>query len=139
MKVEKKKFEINKKLQIAQAIMQGIQGVQAAYASGSAIPIVGAATGPVFAALAALATGLNIAKIRNTTFEGGSSSGSVSAPSAPVPSVDVPTVQGQNSQEVTTSTQGLANSNQNKVYILQSELEASQGDSTQVSVVSKIG
>jgi hypothetical protein len=74
----KKQFEINKKIQIAQAVVQGIQSVLAAYSSGSAIPIVGAVTGPLFAALAAVNAGVQVAKIKNQTFEGGGS-----APSAP--------------------------------------------------------
>jgi hypothetical protein len=74
----KKQFEINKKVQIAQALIQGVQAVLSAYSSGSAIPIVGAVTGPLFAALAAVSVATNIAKIKNQQFEGGGA-----APSAP--------------------------------------------------------
>lgn len=70
-KAAKKNFEINKKLQIAQATIQGVQAVLAAYSSGAAIPVVGAVTGPLFAAAAAVATVANIAKIKAATFEGG--------------------------------------------------------------------
>lgn len=73
-KLAKKQFEINKKLQIAQAVIQGIQAVLAAYSSGSSIPIVGAVTGPLFAGLAAVAVGANIAKIKNSKFESSSAS-----------------------------------------------------------------
>jgi hypothetical protein len=91
----KKQFEINKKLQIAQALIQGVQAVLAAYSSGSAIPVVGAVTGPVFAALAAATVVANIAKIKNSKFEGGSAAastgggGSASAASAATPSFNL--------------------------------------------------
>ena len=67
----KKTFEINKKQQIAAAIMQGTQAVLAAFSSGSAIPVVGAVAGPAFAALAAIAATKNINKIKSSTFGGG--------------------------------------------------------------------
>ena len=77
-RVAKKKFETNKKLQIAMAIVQGVQATLAAYSSGSAIPVVGAVTGPLFAALAAATSVANIVKIKNSTFQGsgGGSGGS---------------------------------------------------------------
>ena len=67
----KKKFEIDKKQQIAAAVIQGIQAVLSAFSSGSAIPVVGAVTGPAFAALAAIAAAKNIQAIKSTTFQGG--------------------------------------------------------------------
>lgn len=84
--IAKKQFEINKKIQIGQAIFQGIQATLAAYSSGSAVPIVGAVTGPIFAAAAAVQAAVQIAKIKSQTFEG-SSGGAVSAPSASTPNV----------------------------------------------------
>lgn len=138
LKLEKKKFEINKKLQVAQAVMQGTQAVLAAYASGSAIPVVGAVTGPLFAAAAGVAAALNVAKIKATTFEG---NGTVSTPSAPAPSVN-PSIQqtdneGPGNTSDTSSIQGSTKSN--KVFILQSELEAASEENRQVSIVSNIG
>lgn len=137
--LEKKKFEINKKLQVAQAVMQGIQATMAAYSSGSAIPIVGTVTGPAFAAIAAVTAALNVAKIKNTSFQ--SSSASTSTPSASAPSVSVPEVQGQNTA-TTTETQGLQGMQApatTKVVLVDSELKASMGDNQQVSIVSNIG
>jgi hypothetical protein len=52
-KLKKKQFEQNKAIATTSAILQGINATLAAYTSGAAIPIVGAVTGPVFAALAA--------------------------------------------------------------------------------------
>lgn len=138
LKLEKQKFEVSKKLQVAQAIMQGVQATQAAYASGSAIPFVGAVTGPLFAAAAAAASALNIAKIKSTTFE--STSANTSTPSAATPSVNVPEVQGQDT--VTTETQGLQGSKPQattKVVMVDSELKAALGNNQQVSIVSNVG
>jgi hypothetical protein len=87
LKQAKKQFDINKALQISQATIQGIQGVMAAYSSGSAIPVVGAVTGPAFAVLAGIAAAANISKIASAKFnEGGGGSGAASAvASVPVP------------------------------------------------------
>lgn len=63
----------------------------AAYSSGSAIPIVGAVTGPLFAALAAATVVANVAKIKNSKFEGGGAS--VSAPSGGAPTIPQATPQ----------------------------------------------
>lgn len=71
----KLKFEINKKLQIAQAIQQGYQATLAAYASGSAIPVVGSVTGPLFAIAAAAVALKKVNEIRSTSFSGGGSGG----------------------------------------------------------------
>lgn len=84
LSIKKKQFEINKKLQIVNAAIQGTQAVLAAFASGSAIPLVGAVAGPAFAALAAVTVAANIAKIKSSTFEGGAPL--VSAPSVSMPS-----------------------------------------------------
>ena len=79
LKIAKQQFTVNKALQLAQATMQGIQGVQAAFASGAAIPVGGLIAGPAFAAAAAIAAAANIASIASTQFEGGG--GAVTAPS----------------------------------------------------------
>ena len=61
--IAKKQFEVNKALQIANATMQGAQAVLAAYASGSAIPIIGAVAGPLYAVAAGLVAIKNIQTI----------------------------------------------------------------------------
>jgi hypothetical protein len=86
LKAAKDQFKINKALAITSATIQGVQAVLAAYSSGSAIPVVGAVTGPLFAALAAVTVGANIAKIASAKFDAGGAGGggaSVTAPSAP--------------------------------------------------------
>jgi hypothetical protein len=139
--LEKKKFEVNKKLQIAQAIMQGTQATLAAFASGSAIPIVGAVTGPVFATAAAVTAGLNITKIKNTSFTGG---GGSEAPAVATPSVTAPSVTTAPTQQVqgadaVTQTLGLQGSGSTKVVIVDSEIKAALDRNEQTKVVSSFG
>jgi hypothetical protein len=69
-----KKFNEQKKLQIVNATIQGTQAVLAAYSSGAATPIIGVATGPIYAAIAAAFAAAQVAAIANQTFtaaEGG--------------------------------------------------------------------
>lgn len=110
----KRQFEVNKKFQIANAVMQGAQAVLAAYSSGSAIPIIGAVAGPLYAAAAGLVALRNIAQIRATQFQGGA--GSVGDMGGTVPSLPsnnvVPNIN-QNQQPVTTFT-GNNNNNFNQ-------------------------
>lgn len=143
LRLEKKKFETNKKLQIAQAVIQGIQGVMAAYSSGSAIPVVGAVTGPAFALAAGITSALNIAKIANTKFEGGNRSGGGAA-TASTPAVDIPSVSGQTPEDITTLTQGLQGGDEEapmttKVTLLKSELEESLAEGDSEVVISNVG
>lgn len=97
--IAKKQFEVNKALQIAQAVMQGAQAVLAAYASGSAIPIVGAVAGPLYAVAAGLVAIKNIQTIKNAQFGGGAppapdtNAGNVSIPSNGTPNIAPPTSQ----------------------------------------------
>lgn len=137
LRLEKKKFEINKKLQIGQAIMQGTQAVLAAYASGAAIPVIGPVAGPAFAAAAGLTAALNIAKIKGTQFEG--SDTGTSTPVASAPSVNV--TQPNTNESNTTSTEGLQTNGSatQRVVIVDSELKAAINNNSQVSVVSSIG
>jgi hypothetical protein len=68
------KFQQSKKLQIVNATIQGVQAVLAAYASGSAVPIIGTVLGPVYAAVAAGFAAAQVAMIANQQFtaaEGG--------------------------------------------------------------------
>lgn len=89
LKIAKQQFEVNKKLQLAQATIQGIQSVLAAFSSGSAIPIIGAVAGPAYAVLAGIAAAANIAKIASTKFEGGGGGGSIT-PSSSSAAISVP-------------------------------------------------
>tara|TARA_R100001224_G_scaffold49843_1_gene28749 strand:+ start:6482 stop:8401 length:1920 start_codon:yes stop_codon:yes gene_type:complete len=68
-KIRKKAFERNKKLQITMAIVQGIQGVMAAFTAGSSMGPAGVVMGPLMAALAAATAVINVAKIKNTKYQ----------------------------------------------------------------------
>jgi hypothetical protein len=127
--IAKKQFEVNKVLQIANATMQGAQAVLAAYASGSAIPIIGAVAGPLYAVAAGLVAIKNIQTIKNAQFGGGTPSvdtGSTSAPSMPAgngtPSIAAP-------QQNTTTFTGNNNNNFNqppiKTYVVETDLRNS--------------
>jgi len=81
----KKGFERSKKLQITMAVIQGVQGVMSAFTAGSSMGPAGVVMGPLMAALAAVTAGINIAKIKATTYQGGGG-GAPSVPqSAPNP------------------------------------------------------
>jgi len=79
----KKNFETNKKLQIAIATIQGIQGVIAALSATSVIP---EPFGTILKAANAVAVGVaaasNIAKIKATSYSGGGGGGAASTPSS---------------------------------------------------------
>jgi len=77
-KSQKRAFEINKKLQIAMALIQTYQGVQAIFATRAASPeSILFPAAPFIAAAIALATGLaNVQNIRKQKFSGGSAGGS---------------------------------------------------------------
>lgn len=70
-KIKKQQFETNKKMQIAMALIMGIQSAINAYQSGVAVPIVGTVLGPVYMALSILTTGIQIAKIASSKFDPG--------------------------------------------------------------------
>ena len=84
-KIRKKAFERNKKLQITMAIVQGIQGVMAAYTAGSSMGPAGVVMGPLMAALAAATAAINVAKISKTKYQ------STSVPTADTPRAISPT------------------------------------------------
>lgn len=82
--IAKRQFETNKALQIAQAGITGIQAVFNAYTSGVATPVIGPATGAVYAAIAGVFAAAQIAKIASSEFNPGttasvSSGGSLSS------------------------------------------------------------
>jgi len=86
---EKKAFEQQKAIQIVNAIIQGIQSVQAAFSSGMAYPFIGPATGAVFAGIAAAFSAAQVALIASEKFpsygaySGGAGTQLGSAPSTP--------------------------------------------------------
>jgi hypothetical protein len=80
----RKQFEINKKIQLASAIITGIQSVMNAFNNGmkNPVPLLGPLTAGIYAGAAGIAAAANIAKISASKFEGGSA-GSAATPSTP--------------------------------------------------------
>ena len=66
--LKRKTFEQQKKLQIVNATIQGIQAVLAAYASGAATPILGVVTGPIYAAIAGGFAAMQVGMIASQQF-----------------------------------------------------------------------
>ena len=138
LELAKKQFNINKGLQIANATIQGVQAVLAAFSSGSAVPIVGTVLGPVYAALAGITAAAQIAKISSTKFDasgggGGASLGSISSsPSPTIPSP--PTISTPNNNVSGTQFDSSGNVIQNnqqqtitvKAQVVESEMTDSQ-------------
>lgn len=125
-KLKKQQFQINKAFAVTQATIDGIRAVQtvlATYPLPLSIPIA-AATGVSSAA--------NIAKIVSAKFEGGASSGSVSAPSVGSGSTNLPTP--PTIQQSNTTTQfdnqgnNLGQSNQRQVIDITGKVSVSQND-----------
>lgn len=80
----KKQFELNKKLQLASAVITGIQSVMNAFNNGmkNPVPLLGPLTAGIYAGAAGIASAANIAKIAASKFEGGSTQ-ATAAPSTP--------------------------------------------------------
>jgi len=126
---QRKAFEINKKLQIAQALIQTYQGVQAIFASASANPItVGFPAYPFIQAGIALASGLaNVQNIRKQQFSGGSGGGSFGGGGG------VPGGGGAAPQiEPVTNTSTLLSQDAQKVYVTETDISETQN---KVSVI----
>lgn len=80
-KFAKQAFERNKKLQIAMAVISGIQGVVSAVTGAMTLgPIAGPIVGAIQGASIAIATAANIAKINATQFQSTSASPDTSTP-----------------------------------------------------------
>lgn len=79
----KKEFEIGKKASLASAVIKGYEAITSSYAAGAKVggPYLGAA----YAAVAAIATKVQIDRIRSQTFGGGSSLGG--APGGGTPTI----------------------------------------------------
>ena len=138
--IQRKQFEFNKKMQIAQATIQGVQAVQNAFTSAQASPIT--PFFPAYPYIQATAAGVaalgNIAKIKATTFQGG---GSVGSTSVTPPSVPTTTdLDNETDTDTTTLTEGLEGSGQNiKVTLVDSEVKQALQNDDKVNVISTVG
>lgn len=141
LKAAKNQFEVNKKLQIAQAVIQGVQATLAAFSSGAAIPVIGAVAGPAYAAIAALTSAASIAKISSATFDSGrgsSAPSSVSPPSLPSPTTSNNT-SGSISGTASNTLNAIDTSTGIKVSVVDSEIKAVMDKSAKTNVISTIG
>lgn len=138
--LQKKKFEINKKLQIAQAVMQGIQAVQAAFTSGVATPIIGPATGAVFAGIAGVISLANIAKIKAQKFEGGTGSigggGGGSSAGLSASNLSIGTGDDLSSSQTFLNADGTQQGGTTKVVVLESDISNKQDTVKQIETKS---
>ena len=135
-----------KAIALANATISGIQGVQAAYTSASAVPIVGVALGPIAAAAAAVVAGKNISKIANqkTGAKGGGGasvgSSSLNTP-ASAPSLNEETLfSSQNLQGAGSENIGEgAGVNQIKAVVVESDITDAQSRINNIERSSEIG
>jgi len=82
---QKKAFQLNKAVNIGQAIMNTAQGVTAALSGGGNLGKVATGLNFVEAGLIGTIGALNIAKIANTQFQGGANNGGGNTPTATAP------------------------------------------------------
>ena len=139
----KKQFEINKKVQIASAIISGINGVINTLSAVSVIPEpLGSIQKGITAAIIAASTVANIAKIKATTFQSSGGGAGIGAPSLQptvnADSIDVDGAIGEGGTTLTgtpTTTPPPAQ----QVVIVDSEIKASQDRIADVEQTSTIG
>ena len=120
---QKKAFELNKAVNIGQAIMNTAQGVTAALSGGGNLGKVATGLNFVEAGLIGTIGALNIAKIANTQFQGGGDSGgggATAAPTAPrTPSFDI--IQAQPQMQL-----GALQQQPVKAYVVSGEVSTAQ-------------
>ena len=121
----KKGFERSKKIQITMAVIQGVQGVMSAFTAGSSMGPAGVVMGPLMAALAAVTAGINIAKIKATTYSGGGGGGSPSVPQS-VPNPANFNVVGDSGTNQIAETLGQQNKTPTKAYVVSGEVTTAQ-------------
>ena len=120
---QKKAFELNKAVNIGQAIMNTAQGVTAALSGGGNLGKVATGLNFVEAGLIGTIGALNIAKIANTQFQGGGDSGgggATATPTAPrTPSFDI--IQAQPQMQL-----GALQQQPVKAYVVSGEVSTAQ-------------
>ena len=126
-----KQFETNKKIQIAQTIISGLNGVVNALSAKSVLPEpFGAIARGVNAGMIGATTALTVSKIAQTQF-GGTTANMTTASGGSAPMS--PTIPVQNT--ITTLNQGTINALGNqaiKAYVLESDVTNSQGRVTRI-------
>jgi hypothetical protein len=147
-KIKQKAFESNKKLQIANAIVTGIQGALAAYASAQILPPpAGPIVGGILAAAVGAFTAVQVAQINKQTYQGGTAPSKASVPTPSIPSGSV-----SNSPTLSTTslfgTAGSGSTNQQnqesqsqnvRAYVLESDISGSQARISRYRNAAEIG
>ena len=141
--IRKRYFEQNKKVQIAEAIIQTIAGVQGVFTSTSKSPITAAfPAAPYIAAASALASGLaNVQKIRQTQFQG-SASPSSSGSNGPAINAQPSSMAGNTPTIGSTQLQLDAQGNLQqsvKTYVLETDISDKQKRSQRLRQTSTLG
>jgi len=132
---QKRAFNIQKAVSVAQATIDTYKAANAALASGSAInPIYG------FASAAAVITGglLNVKKILSQKFEGGGDTSNTSV-QPPSTTVNQPQPQLANADTTLTSSIGNSKSNLGKVFVVDSEITAKQNQTANTLSIATVG
>jgi hypothetical protein len=140
--IRKRYFEKNKKVQIAEALVQAIVGAQGAFAQTAKNPITTAfPAAPYIAAATALATGLaNVQKIRQTQFQGNSSTSS-SPGNAPnlSPSNEATQTSTIGSTQLQLDAQGNLKQQSLRTYVLETDISDKQKRSKRLSQTATLG
>lgn len=147
--IRKKQFESNKKMQIANAVISGIQGALTAFTGAMQLgPIAGPIVGGVLAAVVGVTTALNVNKIKSTKFDSGGG-GSVGAqPRVSMPSIPTASelIGGENEGTATAGLQGSGTETVNetqvinvKATVVDSELKAGLDSYDKSLVTSSFG
>lgn len=141
-RIRKEYFERNKKVQIAEAIIQAIAGAQGAFSQTAKSPITTAfPLAPYIASASALATGLaNVQKIRQSQYQGGSiSSSSNNAPNLS-PSNQATQTSGLDSTQLQLDAQGnLLQQRSIRTYVLETDISAKQQRSKRLQQTATLG
>lgn len=126
--LQRKAFEENKKIKIAQASISMAEGMVAAYMGAQSIPLVGPVIGAVLAAAVGSMGAINIAKIKATNYKSGTAPtmeggvGNVSIPDIPT-NDNGPISSGMSSEHKQNSgTDGNNNSNNNQTIVVESKI-----------------
>lgn len=141
-KIRKEYFERNKKVQIAEAIIQAIAGAQGAFTQTAKSPITSVfPAAPYIAAASAIATGLaNVQKIRQSQYQGGSApSSSKNAPNLS-PSNQATQTSGLDSTQLQLDAQGnLMQQRTMRTYVLETDISAKQQRSKRLQQTATLG
>jgi hypothetical protein len=140
--IRKRYFEQNKKVQVAEAIIQAIAGAQGAFAQTSKSPITSIfPAAPYIAAATALATGLaNVQKIRQTQFQGSSSASSSSSSSPNLsPSSQATQTQAIGSTQLQLDAQGNLQQQSVRTYVLETDISDKQKRSQRLQRTATLG